>query len=150
MLRQLLGNRTLKYCRRLSNLIMAQRYDLACKNADRDLQEFYPRLRRYLELQIAEKGANHDYSSYKLWELAGILKQHKHNLIVEFGSGSTTAAFAEYAELNADCTVISVDEYEPYHQQVFDRLQVAGFRPNARVHQCFCPKLIETKNGQDI
>jgi hypothetical protein len=147
MLRKLFGKATLKYCRRLSNLIMAKRYDQACLRADQDIRKFCPRSSKYLELQIAEGGAYHKFASYKLWELSLILRKHKPNLIVELGSGSTTAAFAEYAELNTDCTVISVDEYKPYHQAVFDRLQKSGFAPNNRVHQCYCPKIVETRNG---
>lgn len=150
MLRQLFGKSVLNYSRRLSNLIMAKREEIACRLAEQDLPNVYPRLQRYLELQIADNGANHFYSRYKLWELAELLREHRPQLIVEFGSGSTTAAFAEYLEENPTARVVSVDEYPPYHDQVFARLERAGFRPNERLIKCPCPKLIEVKAGKDV
>lgn len=150
MLRELFGNRALTYTRRLSNLIMAKRYDEASRTAVNDLKAHYPRLQRYLELQIAEQGANHTFSSYKLWELAGLLAEHQPRLIVEFGSGSTTAAFADYLEQNPAARVISVDEYPPYQDDVFARLARAGLPANERLIKCPCPKLIEVKAGVDI
>jgi hypothetical protein len=150
MLRQLFGNSALAYSRRLSNLIMAKRYEIASREAERDLRLLHPRLHRYLELQIAEQGANHFFSSYKLWELACLLEELKPELVVEFGSGSTTAAFAEYAECHTNCRVISVDEHSPYQDEVFARLERAGFGLNGNIIKCPCPKIVEIRNGIDV
>jgi hypothetical protein len=54
-------------------------------------------------------GLKHDFQSYKLWCLEQLLKKYRPKKIVEFGSGSSTMVFSEYAK-NNQASILSVDE----------------------------------------
>ena len=73
----------------------------------------YKNLDLYVENFRSSGGLNHQFQAYKLWSLNKLLEKYKPKSILEFGSGSSTLVFAEYAKKN-NAKVLSIDESEKW------------------------------------
>lgn len=73
----------------------------------------YKNLDLYVENFRSSGGLSHQFQAYKLWSLSKLLEKHKPKSILEFGSGSSTLVFAEYAKKN-NAKVLSIDESEKW------------------------------------
>lgn len=76
--------------------------------------EFYRGNDEILERYRAGGGLNHIYQDYKLASLRALLQERRPKLILELGSGSTTAVFADYVRHAPDSRLVCVDESEVY------------------------------------
>jgi len=73
---------------------------------------------RFFEERVAAGSARHFFSEWKFVELALLLEAIQPLVVVEFGSGTTTMLFAEYAVQKTGVRVVSVDENPAYQAAV--------------------------------
>lgn len=114
MMRQGLAVLIRRYGRRLGNVVMAERYKFACAQAKNELRTYLPTVYAALERQRQAGGLSHDYSEFKLLELALWLERNQPKTIIELGSGATSAVFGNYAARTPGVRVLSVDESPDY------------------------------------
>lgn len=63
-------------------------------------------------------GLQHDFQAYKLFQLKMLLRRIKPKRILELGSGSSTALFAEYVrQADGKCFVCSIDDDDKWLEQ---------------------------------
>jgi len=136
-----------RYSRSVANVITAQRHRQKCLEARELLPRLFPRISNTLRAQRAAGGLYHLYSEFKLLELASYLERIWPASVVEFGSGSTTAVFAEYAAKNPGSKVVSVDEDAAYSARTR-----ASLDPRVRGYVTFVvsPRVVATRNGWEV
>jgi hypothetical protein len=100
--------------------------------------------------KIVEKYRNvgglvNDYQSYKLYSLVRLLKRYKPKKILEFGSGTTTAVFADWVKANNGVSLVSVDESTEW---ITKSSSLAGIaEDDARFKMVSAPKIVEELQG---
>jgi len=91
---------------------MAHKYSVD-KNPDD-----YKTIRKIIDAYRSGGGLSHNFQEYKLFQLRKLLQRIKPRMILELGSGSSTAIFAEYVRLSQDpCFVCSIDDNESWLTQ---------------------------------
>ena len=104
-----------KIIKLLGRMICILQYNEASKNANESFKLKFPKLNKFLEIQIESGGGiYHHNKCYKLSELYQFVYKNKPNLILELGGGATTAVFLEYAldmkKKGIDVKIITIDE----------------------------------------
>lgn len=93
------------------------RYDYGVDRAHRRSIEQHPEeyksIGAFLDAYRSGGGLNHRFQGYKLYQLRKLLDRVKPTMILELGSGSSTAIFAEYVrQASTPSFVCSVDDDE--------------------------------------
>ena len=103
-------------------------------------RETYKRLDEILEQFHANCGLVNNAQYYKLFELERLLKKHKPNSIIEFGTGSTTPIFVDYARKN-DSSLICVDESKHWLE---NSMKLSGVNDREKnIHFISAPKKVD-------
>jgi hypothetical protein len=94
-----------------------------CHEAAIALPKVLPRVWDYCQKHKAAGRTWHWCYPYKLLELWEILQRYRPTSVLEFGSGCTTAVFAEYAATHDEwCRIASVDESKEWQSFVSDEV----------------------------
>jgi len=86
-------------------------------------------------------GLVNDYQSYKLYSLVQLLNSYKPKKILELGSGTTTAVFADYVKSNDGVSLVSVDESTDWINKSSNLSGISG--DDARFKMMSAPKIVE-------
>jgi len=84
-------------------------YVKAHKKHREDHQNEYLLIDEIVSKFRATGGLKFEHQAYKLWELSKLLQAHSPTSILEFGSGSSSLVFSDYARKNQS-TFLSIDE----------------------------------------
>jgi len=94
-------------------------------------------------------GLSHVYQDYKLASLRALLQERRPRHILELGSGSTTAIFAEYVHATPGARLVSVDESEAYLKEAQSIAGIAEGDPRFRL-ECRERILVRDEAGQVV
>ena len=122
---------------RFSRYVMSQRYERACASATKALPAYLPGIHEFLCKQKEGGGLYHSYSAYKFLEIWQMLERLHPQTIVECGSGTSTAVFAQYAAANPGTTLVTLEEGAHYIEETRSRLAPEG-AATARRRQSLC------------
>ncbi len=81
-------------------------------------------------------GLKHDYQAYKLFHLRLLLDRYKPASILELGSGSSTAIFAEYVKSCSEATICSIDESETWLTNAKALAGIESCDPRFEMRKC--------------
>lgn len=132
---------------RLAMWVNERRYEHACAEARNLLTKYLPRAAETMAKQRADGGLGHRYSEYKLLELGWHLEQLRPETVLELGSGSTTAVFAEYAAAKPGAVVVSLEESKEFMLKTLERL-AEPLRDWVTI--CHCPRQVDVLDGTEV
>ncbi len=72
----------------------------------------YERFERILDLYRKSGGLRHIFQGYKMFSLSRLLEEEKPLAVLELGTGTTTAVFADYIRKREGTKLVSIDESE--------------------------------------
>lgn len=129
--------------KKITNRIHNQFYNLKIKRVHAEHRRLnakkYEYFDRIVERYRSSGGLKHDFQSYKLFSLSELLAKEKPLSILELGTGSTTAVFAEYIRKGDNTHLTCVDESEHWLEKNKELAGVVGLE--SRVEFLYAPKV---------
>ncbi len=106
----------------------------------------YEIIGKILSTYRADGGLNHDFQAYKLFELRQLLGRIKPRNILELGSGSSTAVFADYVRCSTEpCFVCSVDDNEDWLDQA-KNMAWGDTDPSGKAEFIYAPRAVNEQS----
>lgn len=103
-----------KVLRRTKQVVNQNRLKRFCQNHRQNHLSEYAKLDIIIKRFRHSGGFKYDLQGYKLFSLSHLLQQEKPKSIIEFGTGITTAVFADYVRETDGASLTSVDESEQW------------------------------------